>query len=304
MNPVLSHSFIFCLAIIPSIGWMMVYRFLDSRDREPKSATLLGLFMGIVSTIPVFAMQFIFSQYPEFNLVSIVQQNISSTVVFSVLFLLFVAFIEETAKAVAFLFLVNKTEKYFNQVVDGIFYGALVGIGFALAENIYYFMRALETFSYSSNFLAIFTIRSFGTMLAHTLFTGIFGFYFAKAYFSPFINEESRQEKIWQNLRKNAREAIRLHATFFHLMPKKQSGDPSFNRNVIILEGYLIAILVHFLYNGFIKLELFGQNWTFLIIPLVFVVAWYVWSRFFVRVYTRIVDFVRIRKGIYKLRVH
>jgi len=304
MDPVFNHSFVFCLAILPSIGWMMAYRSFDSRDPEPKNATLLGLIMGIVSTFPVFAMQYLFSQYPDFNLVSIVQENISNTLLFSVLFLLFVAFIEETAKALAFLFVVRKSEKHFNQIVDGIFYGALIGIGFALAENVYYFLRALETFSYSANFLAIFAIRSFGTMLAHTLFTGIFGFYFAKAYFSPFIDESSKQEKLWQNLRKNAREAIRLHATFFHLMPQKKAGDPTFNRNVIILEGYLVAILIHFLYNGFIKLELFGRNWTFLIIPLVFLVAWYVWSRFFVRLYTRILDFVRMKRGGYKLRVH
>jgi RsiW-degrading membrane proteinase PrsW (M82 family) len=215
-----------------------------------------------------------------------------------------VAFIEESMKAIAFLYIVQKARNHFNQIVDGIVYGALVGIGFAMAENIYYFMRAMETFSFSGNFLAIFSIRSFGTMLAHTLFTGIFGFYFAKAYFSPFIDEESKKERLWQNFRKNAREAIRLHATFFHLMPKRDGEVKSFRRNALILEGFLVAVFIHFLYNGFIKLELFGQNWTFVIIPLVFVVAWKVWSRFFISMYTRIIDFVKIRKGVYKLKVH
>jgi len=303
MDPFLSHGFVFLLAVLPSLGWVTVYRTLDKRDPEPKKPTFYALLLGVLSTFPVFAMQVLFSHYPNFNLVSLLQNNIQNAALFSAVFLLFVAFIEESVKAFAFLFIVHKANKHFNQIVDGIVYGALVGIGFAMAENIYYFLRAMETFSFSADFMAIFTIRSLGTMLAHTLFTGIFGFYFAKAYFSPFIDASSKKERLWQNLRQNAREAIRLHATFFHLMPSRASEKQSFKRNVLILEGFIVAILIHFFYNGFIKLELFGQNWTFLIIPLVFLVAWAMWSRFFVRVYTKIVDFVKVKKGVYRLRM-
>jgi len=303
MDLFLNNSFIFLLAIIPSFGWVMVYRHLDFKDPEPKKSTFFALILGVLSTLPVFALQVVFNRFPEFNLVSLLQNNIENTLLFSAAFLLFVAVIEETAKGLAFLFIVQKSKKHFNQIVDGIVYGALVGIGFALSENIYYFVRALETFSLSSNFLAIFTIRSFGTMLAHTLFTGIFGFYFAKAYFSPFVEEGSKKEKIWQNFHKNARDAIRMNATFFHLLPQRDGETKTFRRNALIFEGFLVAIFLHFVYNGLIKLEVFGRNWTFLIIPLVFVMAWYIWSRFFVKLYTKILDFVKVRKGVYKLKV-
>lgn len=292
------------LAIIPAIGWICVYRYLDSYDPEPLSATSKALQMGIFSTLPIFALQFYFSYFPDTNVISFLQSSIQNPLLFSAVFLLFVAVLEELMKASAFLFLIRNQEKYFNQVVDGILYGALIGIGFGIAENLYYFYKAVQVFEYSQNFWAIFTIRSFGTMLAHTLFTGIFGFYFAKAYFSPFVEEESKKEKLWHNLKHNLHMAVRLHATFFHILPRYNLEKNVFRRNAIIFEGYFIAVFLHLLYNALIKIELFGKSWTFLMIPLLFILAWWIWSQFFLKMYTRILDFIRVRKGLYKVRIH
>lgn len=304
MSPTATSFLIYGMAVLPAIGWILVYRYLDSRDPEPFKPSFSALLLGILSTMPVFLLQFIFNEYPQLDLISSLQTSIQNPLVFSSVFLLFVAFIEELVKGLAFIAVVRKFEKSFNQVVDGIFYAALIGIGFAFAENIYYFTRALDTFQFSGNFIAVFSIRSFGTMLAHTLFTGLFGFYFAKAYFAPIIDVESHQEKLWHNFRSNLKQAFRLHGTFFHLLPVKDTEGFSLKRNVMIFEGFIVAILVHFLYNGMIKLEVFGRNWTFLIVPMLFVSAWFVWSRFFVPLYTRIIDFVETRKtGVMKVKV-
>lgn len=302
MESFTNMSPIVLLALLPALGWISLYRFLDFRDPEPIPPTVFALLLGLLSTIPVFAMQYSFSAFPDFNLVSLLQKTISSPLTFSIFFLFLAAIIEELVKAFAFLVVIKKKEKHFNQIVDGIIYGALVGIGFALAENIYYFSRALETFEYSFNFLAIFSIRSFGTMLAHSLFTGIFGFYFAKAYFSPFIDESSKKERFWHNVPTNLSHAIRLHMTFFHLLPQRNHVPFSMKRNAIIFEGFLIAVLVHVAYNALIKLEVFGQNWTFLIVPLIFMMAWLTWSRFFIPFYTRIIDFIRVKRNLYRVR--
>lgn len=297
-------SQLFLLALLPAIAWIVVYRYLDSREPEPMPPALEALFLGSFCTIPVFLLQYLFNYYPDFNLLAILQQNLRNTTAFSIAFLLFVAVIEETVKAGAFLTLFKKQEKNFNQIVDGIFYGAMIGLGFAIAENTYYFFKAVEVFEYSKSFWAVFAIRSFGTMLAHTLFTGIFGFYFAKAYFSPFVDQASKKTKFWHGLHRHAREAIRLHVTFFHLLPDFVKAPSKVHRNVVILEGYFIAILLHLIYNVLIKVELFGKSWTFLMIPMIFLIAWWVWGRFFVNIYTRIIDFIRVRREMYRLRVH
>lgn len=295
---------LFLLALLPAIAWIVVYRYLDSREPEPMPPSIEALFLGSFCTIPVFLLQYLFNYYPDFNLLAILQQNVTNTTLFSIAFLLFVAVIEETVKASAFLTLIKKQEKNFNQIVDGIFYGALVGLGFAIAENTYYFFKAVEVFEYSKSFWAVFAIRSFGTMLAHTLFTGIFGFYFAKAYFAPFVDKASKKAKLWHGLHHHARQAIRLHVTFFHLFPDYIKAPSRVHRNVVVLEGFFIAILLHLIYNVLIKVELFGKSWTFLMIPMIFLIAWWVWGRFFVNFYTRIMDFIRVRRETYRLRVH
>lgn len=303
MTPSFTSLLIYLLALLPAIGWILVYRYLDSRDPEPMMATSQALLWGILSTVPVFGLQFVFSNYPQYDFLSMLQSSVASPMVFSALFLVFVAVIEEFVKAGAFILIVRRFEGAFNQVVDGIVYAAFIGIGFAFAENIYYFTRAIEAFQLSGNFMAVFSIRSFGTMLAHTLFTGLFGFYFAKAYFSPLIEKSSHKEKLWHNMKHNFKQAIRLRATFFHLLPGRENEGLSIKRNVMILEGFLVAVLVHFLYNGLIKLEVFGKNWTFLIVPLLFVSAWFVWSRFFIPLYIRIFTFVKTKKkGVYRVK--
>ncbi len=304
MSSSLTSLSIYLLALLPAIGWVMVYRYLDSRDPEPMKATSMAIIWGILSTVPVFGLQFLFSSYPQYDLLSMLQSSVQSPMVFSALFLMFVAVIEELVKAGAFILIIRRYEEAFNQVVDGIVYAAFIGIGFAFAENIYYFTRAIEAFQFGGNFMAVFSIRSFGTMLAHTLFTGLFGFYFAKAYFSPFIEKTSHKEKLWDNLKHNVKQAIRLRATCFHLLPGKDKEPINIKRNVMIFEGFLVAVLVHFFYNGMIKLEVFGQNWTFLIVPLLFVSAWFVWSRFFVPLYVKIIDFVKTKKkGLYQVKI-
>lgn len=297
---------ILLLALVPAFGWMAVYRYLDSRDPEPLRAVVFALLMGVLSTIPVFILQYIFSTYPEFNFIAMIQDRMSNPVAFSAVFLTFVAVIEELAKIIAFIVVIKKFESCFNQIVDGILYGAMVGIGFAIAENAYYFIRAIEAFQLSSHFLAVFSIRSFGTMLAHTLFTGIFGFYFAKAYFSPFIDTSKSDEHILKRMRGHVSKALRLHMTFFHLLPgvKDIEQDRSFSRAAVIIEGFLVASLVHFFYNAMIKLEVFGRSWTFLIIPLIFMVAWLLWSHFFLRMYNRIIDIAVVARGRLKVRIH
>jgi len=304
MDSFTSALIILLLAIIPSFGWVMVYRWLDSRDPEPSLSLVTALILGVSSTIPVFALQLVFSSYPHLDFISVMQTNLTNPLVFTSLFLLFVATIEEIVKIVAFLGVTKKCRVDFNQVVDGIVYAALIGIGFALAENIYYFSRAAQTFDFGGNFFAIFAIRSFGTMLAHTLFTGVFGYFFARSYFAPFIEEDSKDEKFWKNIHKNMSKALKLRVTFRHLLPQVNNHPISVKRNVMLLEGFIVAVMLHFLYNGMIKLELFGQNWTFLIVPLLFVMAWFVWSRFFVPLYIRIIDLVRVRKEQFKLKIH
>jgi protease PrsW len=83
-------------------------------------------------------------------------------------------FVEETSKGLALLFIFWFMRFELNDVVDGIVYGALVGLGFAMTENVLYFSRAyhaggLEAASINFYFRAI--LGGFG----HALYTASTG---------------------------------------------------------------------------------------------------------------------------------
>ena len=208
---------------------------------------------------------------------------------FYVVFYAFVAFLEEALKALAFIVLVWLSRKEFNQVIDGLIYGAMIGIGFAFIENIDFFVEALANYEWTANFLAIFNIRSFGTMLAHTLFTGMFGLYFAYAYFYPAIDQPSASSTKIKKKR-------RLKVLFGLLLPKAKEGRAWWSRVGLILLGYLIAVLLHFLFNVFIKMEIFGSGFSLMVVPLVVGAAIYLWGKCFTPLYLRIIEFVPAKK--------
>lgn len=79
--------------------------------------------------------------------------------------------VEETAKALALfaLFLWKRDE--FDGVLDGIIYAAMVGLGFAMTENVKYYGEAVS----EQNALGVFVVRGLFSPFAHPLFTSMTG---------------------------------------------------------------------------------------------------------------------------------
>ena len=285
------------LALLPAIFWFFLYRWLDRKELEPPKAMITAGVLGVISTIPIFGLQFIFKNFPEYNFIQSLQTNMVNPIVFSLVFLAFVSIIDELVKAFSTVGVIEHYKIEFNQVVDGIVYAASVALGFAFAENIYYFYIAAQSLGYNSDFLSIFTIRSLGTMLGHTIFTGIFGFYYAKAYLSPYITEELKKKKIWHDMRHTLKKAATFHATRRSILPSKKHGYHDEHPGIVILEGFFLATFIHFLYNLFVKVHLFGHTWTFLIVPLLFVASWGLWRMFFKPVYTRVFVVIKNKRS-------
>jgi RsiW-degrading membrane proteinase PrsW (M82 family) len=79
--------------------------------------------------------------------------------------------VEETAKALVLfaLFLWRRDE--FDNVTDGVVYAAMVGLGFAMTENVKYYGVAVA----EQNALGVFIVRGLFSPFAHPLFTGMTG---------------------------------------------------------------------------------------------------------------------------------
>jgi protease PrsW len=81
--------------------------------------------------------------------------------------------VEECAKGFILFVLFFKRDE-FDGVVDGVVYAAMVGLGFAMTENIQYYGRAVRE-SGSGGLTAVFILRGTLSPFAHPLFTSMTG---------------------------------------------------------------------------------------------------------------------------------
>jgi RsiW-degrading membrane proteinase PrsW (M82 family) len=82
--------------------------------------------------------------------------------------------VEESVKAVALLGLFLLARQEFDNALDGIVYGALVGFGFAMTENVFYFMSVLLEEGWGAWTLVVF-LRSVVFGFNHAFFTSLTG---------------------------------------------------------------------------------------------------------------------------------
>lgn len=91
--------------------------------------------------------------------------------------------VEETAKAVALILLVFRWRHEIDSPLDGIIYGAMVGMGFAVVENVYYFISVyLE--SGAGSWTGLVFVRALVFGLNHALYTAMTGLGVAIAWLS------------------------------------------------------------------------------------------------------------------------
>src|SRR5687768_4584607 len=79
--------------------------------------------------------------------------------------------VEETAKALVLVALFLWRRDEFDNVTDGVVYAAMVGLGFAMTENVKYYGVAVA----EENALGVFIVRGVFSPFAHPLFTGMTG---------------------------------------------------------------------------------------------------------------------------------
>jgi RsiW-degrading membrane proteinase PrsW (M82 family) len=132
MNPVALLALISGLALAPALVYILIIWWLDRYEKEPVSlavlafvwgatpAIVLALIFEVVLDIP-FAAVGTFGEFAQGSLIAPLVEEGTKGII---LFVLFLAYRHE-----------------FDDVLDGILYGALVGLGFSVVENIVYGYR-------------------------------------------------------------------------------------------------------------------------------------------------------------------
>ncbi len=155
------------IPIIPVVGIFLLVNFMDRYEHEPWYLRLAAFLWGAIIAIPP-------ALFIEGNVDRILQNLLDPNTTNEVLRIamqgLNAGVTEETIKGLGLLLLFFVLRDEFDDVVDGIIYGALIGAGFAMVENFRYF--ALD----SKNFLVFLIVgRILLGWLGHSTFIACFG---------------------------------------------------------------------------------------------------------------------------------
>jgi len=154
-------------AIIPTIIYVLIFYWADRYEREPLWLTTVAFIWGavpaiIVSIIGEFVLGWQWVDAPDSVAGAIVNGAIIAPIV------------EELAKGAALLLIFLFVRGEFDGVLDGVVYGALVGFGFAMTENFFYFVGAYDEGGYGQLSSVIF-LRAILFGLNHAFYTGLMG---------------------------------------------------------------------------------------------------------------------------------
>ena len=139
--------------ILPALAYIMLIYNFDKNEKEPKSLIVAALVWGAIPAVLVALVANLFFNLPP----SLVGPEAVEAIKIGV----FSPFVEEFLKGGIVLFFALKRKNEFNNTLDGIIYGSMVGLGFAMTGN---------TISYLASFL----YRGFDSLRLSILFEGIF----------------------------------------------------------------------------------------------------------------------------------
>jgi RsiW-degrading membrane proteinase PrsW (M82 family) len=124
------------LALIPTILYALFIWWLDRYEKEPVPLLLVAFVWGAVPAIVLALVLEIGADIPLQQIVLAEEaRDVTSAS-------LIAPIVEEAVKAIILVVLFLAYRREFDNVLDGVVYGAMVGLGFAFVENILYFQSA------------------------------------------------------------------------------------------------------------------------------------------------------------------
>ncbi|MEM9775604.1 MAG: PrsW family intramembrane metalloprotease [Chloroflexota bacterium] len=173
-------------AFIPTVLYIAIIYWVDRYEKEPLWLLSAAFLWGAIPSVIV---ALIFNGIFGVPFYLLLEEEAANAAVAS-----FIApLVEESAKGLALLGILYLWRTQIDSILDGIIYGAMIGLGFAMIENIFYFMNTTSAEEFG--FLVVMRAYVFG--LNHSLFTAIIGIGIAVArlnrkndtlkYVAPFL---------------------------------------------------------------------------------------------------------------------
>lgn len=164
-------------AIIPTFLYVLLFYWADRYEREP--LWLLGLAFAW-GAVPAIVVSFIGEWLIGVQFVDVANGAAAALIEGSVV----VPIVEECMKALALLGIYTWAYSEFDDALDGLVYGAMIGFGFAMTENLLYYYGAFISGGFAELSNVIF-LRSVLFGMNHAFYTSIVGIGFGWVRNSP-----------------------------------------------------------------------------------------------------------------------
>jgi len=226
------------LAIIPVIIWL---RILFKSEEKQKTAIFWIFTGGALSVVAILALQLLWKRFPVLDIYSLIERSIENVNLSHLGVFVAVGVIEEIGKHYAVKY-ADKKVINIETVKDSINLSLVAALGFAFAENIYYFYNIWTYYGLSQLFFP-FVFRSVFTTAGHMIFSGIFGYFYGIAKFAKPITEQ----KVYIGKISKVREAVEKspYLKYEQLFRKKT-----------IFYGLLAAMVIHAVFNFMLQLNM------------------------------------------------
>jgi len=149
-------------ATIPTLFLVWIIWWADRYEREPVRLLTSAFFWGAIPAIILAVIVELMAGTP-FESEGIKNELIQSAIIAPI--------VEEAVKGMALLGLIRFARAEIDGVLDGVIYGALVGAGFAMTENFFYFLTTESV----GDWATIVFLRAFLFGLNHIFYTAIQG---------------------------------------------------------------------------------------------------------------------------------
>ncbi|MEM7532744.1 MAG: PrsW family intramembrane metalloprotease [Chloroflexota bacterium] len=154
-------------AVIPASLYTVIFYWVDRYEREPVWLVVTAFLWGAVPAIIVSIIGELLLGSPFVNAPgSVAEALVEGAVVAPV--------VEEIVKGVMLVAIFLFRRQEFDGPLDGLIYGAAVGMGFAMTENLLYFVDAFDAGGYGNLTIVIF-LRAVIFGLNHAFYTGLTG---------------------------------------------------------------------------------------------------------------------------------
>jgi len=154
-------------AVMPTAIYALVIWWADRYEKEPLGLLAVAFVWGAV---PAVVISFLAEAVFGLPLAGLQAERLANVLELSAL----APVVEEVAKALALAGLFIIFWREFDDVLDGIVYGALVGIGFGMTENLLYFLATFLEEGWDGWGMVVF-LRAIVFGLNHAFFTAFSG---------------------------------------------------------------------------------------------------------------------------------